>query len=483
MFQRLRALAALSVLVPPTLAACGDLNGTTAPTPLSPDSVGLHIVAGKTGTDTISTQFAQALLVELRDDRGQPMADHVIRFATQPVEVGPYSSLFGAYLSPVDRNDLRTFVSDTTDARGRARVLVTLGSRAGPALVVVTDPDHGTADTATFTVQPGAPAALSAGPADTTIAVGASFTVRATVIDRAGNKRSDAVTYAAVGSALSVSGTTVSGSAVGVGQVIATAGKVADTVSVSVPPTGVLAAFTPRGLATFNTDGSGFTALTTTLTYGTVTAWSPAGTELAFDRPYSQPFQITNLTGGVRTGPTFARYSLYPEYSRDGQWIYYTRYAYRLARVHPDGTGDTLVTMLSPSYDQSPSPSPDGTKLVYARGYYPDQLWMLDLASGQSTDLRVPGAYPAWSPSGSLIAFLATSDGNRVKVVSPDGTGVRTVGDATSDYSLQIDWSADGQWIVARNSRRNRLEIINATSGQAIPLTYSPSYLGPSWKP
>src|ERR671938_137263 len=125
--HRRRALAALTVIVLPAVAACGDLNSATAPKPPSPDSVGLHIVAGKTGTDTISTQFTQALVVELRDERGAVMKDHVIRFSTQQIgadETYPYTPRYAAYLSPVDRNDLRTFVSDTTDAQGRERVLV-----------------------------------------------------------------------------------------------------------------------------------------------------------------------------------------------------------------------------------------------------------------------------------------------------------------------------------------------------------------------
>ncbi len=136
-----------------------------------------------------------------------------------------------------------------------------------------------------------------------------------------------------------------------------------------------------------------------------------------------------------------------------------------------------------PYYDLAPSPAPDGTRLVYVRDSYPTQLWMLDLATSQSTDLRVPGHSPAWSPTGTVIAFLANSDGNRIKVMNPDGTGARVVGATSGGYAVGIDWSPDGQWIIARNSARDRLELINAASGEAIPLPFSRGYQGPSWKP
>jgi hypothetical protein len=471
--------AIVVALAPCVLAACGD--NSTEPRP--PEFVGARIVAGKTGTDTIQTQFAQALVVELRDDQGRPVADHVVRFSTLPVESAGMFNAYTAYVTPVDRNDLRTFVADTTDAQGRARVLITLGTRAGPALVIVTDPDHGVADTATFTVQPGRAVAMQAAPADTAIYVGATFAVRSTVVDRFGNPRTDAVTHTLSGSAATLSGSTVSGVAIGVASVVSTSGTMADTINVSVPPQGVLAAFTPRGLATLNTDGSGFTTRLQGLSSGLSTAWSPTGTDIAFDQQYSGALQITNLSGTPRVVTAIGTWAIYPEYSRDGQWVYYSRYYWRLARVRPDGTGDTLVAMTSPYYDLAPSPSPDGTRLVYVRDSYPTQLWMLDLATSQSTDLRVAGHSPAWSPTGTVIAFLANNDGNRIKVVNPDGTGVRTVGVTSGGYTFGIDWSPDGQWIVARNVARNRLDLINATSGETIPLEFARGYVGPSWKP
>jgi Tol biopolymer transport system component len=106
---------------------------------------------------------------------------------------------------------------------------------------------------------------------------------------------------------------------------------------------------------------------------------------------------------------------------------------------------------------------------------------MLDLASGASTDLQVRGHQPAWSRNGAQIAFIG--DGSSIRVMNPGGTGVRTVAGSPNSYAFGIDWSPDSQWIVARNSSRGRLEIINAGTGESVPIPSTQGFNGPSWKP
>ncbi|MFN2565499.1 MAG: hypothetical protein ABR499_10870 [Gemmatimonadaceae bacterium] len=474
-----RATVALTVCV---VAACGD-NSTGL---RQGEFVGMQVVAGGDATDTVDHRFTQALVVEVRDERGDPIVDHPIRFSTVPVDPERPFGGYTALVSSPERNEFGIFASDRTDSRGRARVLVQLGRKAGPALVIITDPDHATADTATFTVQPGQGVAVLASPADTAVYVGRTVTLRSAVADRWSNPRTDPVTHTVVGSAVTVSGSTMSAVALGVAMVVTTAGTMADTTNVTVPPEGTLAAFTFQGLATFNTDGSGFRVLASDVVFsGVTTAWSPSGAEVAFDRSCCGGIQVVNLASGARTTVTPANSTaLYPEFSRDGQWVYYSRGFWRLHRVHPDGTGDEQVPMLTPVSDGAPSFSPSGAQLVYVRitGGSQDQLWMLDVASGASTNLNVLGHTPAWSPTGAQIAFLSLSDGSGIKVMNPDGTGVRPV-TTSGAYGFGLDWSPDGQWIVARSTSRDRIELINATSGEVIPLPYTRGYNGPSWKP
>jgi hypothetical protein len=460
-------------------ASCRD--GSTEP---PPEFVGMRVVAGGSGTDTIGTRFAQALVVELRDGNGEPVPDHVLRFETVPVDPAEQFGGYTAYVSPVDRNDQRIFMADTTDAQGRARALVTLGLKAGPAIVVITDPDVGASDTATFTVQPGHAVRVRTAPRDTVIYVGKTATLRSSVVDRAGNPRSDPVTYSVIGSAVTVSGETVSAASLGFARVVTSAGTISDTTNVAVPPEGTLAAFSNAGLAAFNTDGSGFQVLAPSAAFrGRTLSWSPAGTEVAFDEEFgSERIQIASLAGGVRFVTPAGSGTLYPRFSRDGQWVYYTRLS-RLQRVHPDGTGEEPVPIVTPGIDAAPAFSPDGSRAVIVR-LFGNQLLMLDLATGATTDLGTIGHTPAWSPSGNLIAFVSTGDGNAIRVMNPDGTGIRTVASVNAPYSLGIDWTSDGQWIVARSGGRNRVELINATSGEVIPLSYTRGYSGGvAWKP
>jgi hypothetical protein len=67
--------------------------------------------------------------------------------------------------------------------------------------------------------------------------------------------------------------------------------------------------------------------------------------------------------------------------------------------------------------------------------------------------------------------------------MNPSGTGVRSVGASGDRYSYGLDWTSDSQWIIAHNLSQNRLDLINPTSGQIIPLGFSQNYNGASLKP
>jgi len=255
----------------------------------------------------------------------------------------------------------------------------------------------------------------------------------------------------------------------------------ADTTTVAVPPEGTLAAMTPRGLAVFNTDGSGFRVLwPASFAGGRSTSWSPNGAEIAFEPSCcSDRFQVASLAGGVRFLTPSGSGTLYPRFSRDGQWIYYTRLS-RLQRIHPDGTGEEAVPIVNGAIDAAPAFSPDGSRAVIVR-LFANQLLMLDLATGATTDLALVGQSPAWSAASNLIAFLSSPDGNTIRVVNPDGTGLRTV--ASLGYGLNIGWSPDGQWSVAHRTSNSRPELNNASLGAMIPLSFTAGYAAPSWKP
>lgn len=109
---------------------------------------------------------------------------------------------------------------------------------------------------------PGAAARLGFQPADTGVRVGGSVALRAAVLDRYGNRRTDPVTYETSASGITVTPTgQVSGVSTGRYAVRARAADRTDSGYVAVVPQGVLAVAVVRdsgGVAMLNLDGTGY---------------------------------------------------------------------------------------------------------------------------------------------------------------------------------------------------------------------------------
>lgn len=465
-------------------AAC---SSSTAPngTGPTPKSNGLSFSAGNQQSDTIQSVLNQALVVQVVSG-GVAAAGQIVQFvAVSADSAGEYN---GDWVDPeaLTSNQPTSFVAETTNTQGQAVIGIVLGTRAGKAPLIVKVPALGYLDTATFTVTAGAGSTLRSGPADTAAYVNGTVHMHTAVVDRFGNPRTDSVTYAVLSGPAIVSGSQVTVTALGRITVTASSAKGADTTYISGVPTGTMAASLDNGgIAVFNLDGSNYKVITTTVA-GTV-AWAPSGSSVVFDQTgnggtgggSSNLFGATT-SGSVSTldnsgGPIDA----WPAYSRDGTWIYYTKITNSpdLWRVHPDGSGDAAVTMLGSSPIQFPSPSPDGTQLVYVvPGAATVQI--LNLSTGVSTQVgAIQAISTAWAPSGNVIAYNVAGP---IRTINSDGTGQTLVTNVS--YEAQIAWSPDGQWIVARNSSTRKIDLINlATPNLILPLGYSGSMGSPTW--
>ena len=465
------------------LNACGDGG------PAQPAGVpSLTIVSGSGVSDTVEARLSQALLVELRGNTREPEPGAVIRFETRAIDPADPLSESSALVSRNGSATYETAVVDTTDSPGRASVLVALGPRPLEAVVIVTAPDFALSDTARYTVEPGDAVAIHVAPADTAVYVGNTVTLRTVVVDRLENPREDAVVYSASGSAVSISSHVVTGQAVGRATIVARAGPWLDTAFVTVPPQATIAAKTPEAVAIINADGSGYRELTAARYEGFTTDWSPSGAEVAFDGTTGAPLRAVDLAGSERLVTQVGTgWRLYPAYSPDGLWIYHARQGapWQLYRIRPDGTGDEPVLTGLAVNTVAPSLAPDGSRLVYVvtGGGGNDSLMTLDLATGQQTAINVGGHTPRWSPAGDLIAYVNTTAGNSLEVVTPSGTDRREVGKPGGHYSLGIDWSPDGRWLVARRGGLNAIEIIEVQTGMILPLAFTGAMFGPSWRP
>ncbi len=210
-------------------------------------------------------------------------------------------------------------------------------------------------------------------------------------------------------------------------------------------------------LYVMNGDGSGLAPLTHNPggTGASTPAWSPDGTQIAFTRteanaiPGSQVW-VMNADGSDQHPVVSESYGdVHPAWSPDGNWIAFFGYGARIALVHPDGSGTTLLT--HGPQDLGPGWSPDGSRIAFDRveviknGVANSDLFVINADGSGLTQLThnpidVSSGSPAWSPDGSLIAFARserTGNGfdSDIFVMNPDGTGVTQLTSGPADDS------------------------------------------------
>jgi len=338
---------------------------------------------------------------------------------------------------------------------------------------------------------------IAATPSDTTLYVGETFTPRATTSDRYGNavETDVAVTLSQPTGGIGVANGSVTATTIGRGSVTATVGGMHRSIFVSVVPRGTLAVHTPAGVAIVALDGSQLNVLNSD--NSGMAGWSPNGDQLAYDLAptygYGAPVRVSDMTGRARAVSRLfdsATVQLAPSYSPTEDWVYFsaltgTPESFRLYRAHRDGTGTQLVPNARPEDDFYQSVSPDGRKLVYVRrtGGMMDYLRVLDVRTGGVTRIDVPGHSPAWAPAGNKIAYVDMRAGWVIKLMQPNGRDQRQLSARGMRYERGLAWSPDGQWLVARNTKTQRLDLIEASTGQTLPLGYSERMTFPAWRP
>lgn len=137
-------------------------------------------------------------------------------------------------------------------------------------------------------------------------------------------------------------------------------------------------------------------------------------------------------------GPTTLRESE-PEFNRAGSRIVFqsnrTNNRNEIYSMNPDGTGITQLTNIAGG-NQSPSYSPDGSKIVFAsrrtRPGSTNDLYVMNADGSNQVGLGIPGTFATESPSfnhdGTRIVYFAgrltgpTSNTQDIYAINPDGT-------------------------------------------------------------
>jgi TolB protein len=181
--------------------------------------------------------------------------------------------------------------------------------------------------------------------------------------------------------------------------------------------------------------------------------------------------------------------SFTPTWSRDGTniaWVYHGN----LWTIRGDGTGDRQVAagvspvLETPDSARRPSWSTDGSQLVFERTAFRDYrlrslgVYRVD-ATGRGSRRLTGGSAPAWSPDGTLIAFVR---GGGVFAIKPDGTGERRLTTTARKTAGPLSWSPDSTRIAV--SRGGDIYSVRADgTGESRLTTTRRAEAQPAWSP
>lgn len=222
-----RSPRARFVALATVLAACRGGSEPTNP-PL------FEVLSGAGQADTIFTQLPVLVVIQARQENGDPAAPgatvSVGDFYVQP----PYIQTENAD----DPTDHGGYYLTAVNAQGQLRLRVWLGSRAGVQSIAMAYPGNSHRDTLRVnqTVLPGHAIGVDVQPAVATVAVGATTQLDAHAVDMGFNFRTDAVGYTSLApgvATVSASGL-VSGAAMGTAKIVATSGAFTDTTTITV---------------------------------------------------------------------------------------------------------------------------------------------------------------------------------------------------------------------------------------------------------
>ena len=202
-----------------------------------------------------------------------------------------------------------------------------------------------------------------------------------------------------------------------------------------------------------------------------------------------------------------------PSVSPDGSWIAFHRRTaedthWQIFVIHVD-SGEERQLICNRDNGWSPTWSPDGRSIAFARGSGGNDIWTINVQTGEAMSLKdkfdTDDAYPSWSSDGDTIAFARRKyDPSRSRAynsrnpreiriltdISDATTGIGvallTKGYEEGDYTSP-DWSPDGDRIAysisLTGSEYRHIDVMDRDGNMLQQLTREHYDDDPSWSP
>jgi Tol biopolymer transport system component len=199
-----------------------------------------------------------------------------------------------------------------------------------------------------------------------------------------------------------------------------------------------------------------------------VPVWSPSGNDIVFILARlgaTSLWLIKHDGSGLRQ---FAPQGIYPNWSSDGRWIYYSQSKGNVECIHKAPLSGTPTTMLRCDNGTAPSPTSDGSTLYFLKSLpttnaATDEIHRARPEDGPSEVLAQVSASratvgrgslgPVLSPDGKLLAILLSDAGtSNIWGLPTDGGPMRLLtdfGDRAVVIGRRVSWSRDSKFIYA----------------------------------
>jgi Tol biopolymer transport system component len=236
-------------------------------------------------------------------------------------------------------------------------------------------------------------------------------------------------------------------------------------------------------IGTIWTDGTGQQTVFSSPTEIPSTRWVPGGDDIYYLQRINQTMSLYRIAARASTEASAASGTAvltgletdrFFSLSADARRFVYTRAPYYSNLWLLDlATGQTSALTQGTSLIERPRFSPDGTSVVFSVGHDPrTNLYTIPANGGTPKQLTFFTALTiggVWSPDGQRIAFASTQGGRpRIWTVGATGTGIHPLSSGALSDNFDVAWGPGRRILYQRAGNQNYYELDPDTASERL---------------